>query len=105
MSRKRPSLILFSRATPPGDRRYSPTRSPPLSRRPVLIFPLTHPEQFMISHLEVVEDHLEVLLDLLHLLRVLLVELAEHLDALRGAFLLGVLDVLLVGVQAFGFRL
>jgi hypothetical protein len=47
----------------------------------------------------------EVVLDLLHLPDVLLVNFAEQLDALGGVLLLGVADVLLVGVDPFGLRL
>src|SRR5688572_5946957 len=64
----------------------------PLSRPSGVELPLAH-------HV------LEVVPDLLHHAAVLLVELAEQLDALLGVLLLGVADVFLVGVNALGLGL
>jgi hypothetical protein len=47
----------------------------------------------------------DVVADLLDHAGVLIVQFAEHLDAFGRVFLLGVLDVLLVGVKSFGLGL
>ncbi len=87
-------------ARPPCVPAPPPRRS--LPRRPVQEVPVgpAGPRYLLLLH-----HHLEVVADLRDLPGVLLMELAEHLDAPGGAFLLGVLDVFLVGIEPLGLRL